>query len=227
MIPPRLFLLQALRSVVNRLESRWFGFASLIERHARRQPDFYFVQIGANDGMTVDPIREYVLRYGWKGILIEPQKKYFEQLQKNYAGRSGLHFENVAIGEREETKQLFVVREDAEFGEWRGLIATFKPQVHFAEGDERLATENVQCVTLASVVAKHALPHIDLLQIDTEGYDYEILKSIDFAAVSPRVIHYEHRHLTFHEQFALKVMLKSHHYVVIEDGDDTVAQRFD
>jgi FkbM family methyltransferase len=225
MKPPLYSLIQLVRGAAGRLERRWFGFKAVMERRAR-QRDFYFVQIGANDGITVDPIREYVLRYGWKGVLVEPQKKYFQQLQQNYAGRAGLHFENVAIGEREETKQLFVVRDDVEFPEWRGLIATFKPQVHFAEDDARLTTEDVRCVTLASLVAKHALPHIDLLQIDTEGYDYEILQSVDFTAVRPRIIHYEHKHLTFHEQFTLKVRLKSHGYLVTEDGTDTVAQLF-
>lgn len=226
MIPLLLRLTHLARGAVNRTERRWYGFKPVIERRLRQQKDFYFVQVGANDGMTVDPIREYVLRHGWKGVLVEPQKKYFEQLQKNYAGQPGLHFENVAIAAREETKQLFVVRPDVGFPEWGGLIATFKPGVHFDEGDPRLTTEDVRCVTLTSIVTKYSLPRVDLLQIDTEGYDYEIIQSIDFSAIRPGVIHYEHKHLTCHEQFNLKVLLKSHGYSVVEDGEDTTAQHF-
>jgi hypothetical protein len=33
---------------------------------------------------------------------------------------------------------------------------------------------------------------VDLLQVDTEGYDYEIIKMIDFDWYKPNIIHFEH-----------------------------------
>jgi FkbM family methyltransferase len=223
---PLLKLLQGFRSVIGRIERLWFGFTAVMARETRRPGDFYFVQIGANDGLTVDPIREYILQHRWRGILVEPQKKFFAALQRNYAGVPGLHFENVAISDRAENKQLFVPGGDnPDAPEWGGLAATFKPRAHSSGEDLNFAQEEVACVTLESVVRKHGLPRIDLLQVDTEGYDYEIIKSVNFAAMAPRIIHYEHRHVTAEEQFNLKLLLKSHGYAVVEDGYDTVAQR--
>jgi hypothetical protein len=57
-----------------------------------------FIQVGANDGRYGDPLRRYVLKYPWKGILVEPQPEVYEALKLNYAGlEDRLFFENVAI----------------------------------------------------------------------------------------------------------------------------------
>jgi len=46
-------------------------FELLIDRlHALKGEEFYFVQIGANDGKTDDPIREYIEKYHLKGLLV-------------------------------------------------------------------------------------------------------------------------------------------------------------
>ena len=58
---------------------------------------FRFVQVGANDGKTNDPLYHYVKKYNLKGILVEPQKDVFEELKKTYEGVPGLIFENAAI----------------------------------------------------------------------------------------------------------------------------------
>ena len=76
----------------------------------RRQDSIFFVQIGAHDGRTLDPISPYVREFGWKGLLIEPQPNVFAQLQVNYADRPDLILENVAIGEKEGTLRLHCFR---------------------------------------------------------------------------------------------------------------------
>ena len=34
---------------------------------------FTFIQVGAFDGVTKDPLQKYINRCGWRGVLIEPQ----------------------------------------------------------------------------------------------------------------------------------------------------------
>ncbi len=72
-------------------------------------PEFFFIQIGANDGMTMDPIRSYILKYKWRGILIEPQPNIFRALMANYDGEQQLIFENVAISPEDGVVSLFAV----------------------------------------------------------------------------------------------------------------------
>ena len=69
--------------------------------------DFFFVQIGAFDGVTADPIYELVQSRNWRGVLVEPQIEAFERLQENYAGQDGLQFFNVAICDHDGEIDLF------------------------------------------------------------------------------------------------------------------------
>ena len=34
-----------------------------------------FIQVGGFDGITTDPLYKYITRYGWRGVLLEPQSR--------------------------------------------------------------------------------------------------------------------------------------------------------
>jgi len=36
-------------------------------------PEFSFIQVGAFDGITRDPLRKYISKCGWRGVVVEPQ----------------------------------------------------------------------------------------------------------------------------------------------------------
>jgi len=67
------------------------------------RPGFFFVNIGANDGVVADPTYPFIERYGWKGIAVEPVPYVFEQLQRNYAHLDGVILENAAVSDRQES----------------------------------------------------------------------------------------------------------------------------
>ena len=69
------------------------SFNELARAYAKGIEDFFFIQVGANDGRNGDPIFSLVTELGWKGILLEPQKLVFENLLRNYAGYDNLFFE--------------------------------------------------------------------------------------------------------------------------------------
>ena len=50
---------------------------------------------------------------------------------------------------------------------------------------------DVPCLTFDSLVSKHGVTAVDLVQMDTEGYDFEIVKLIDLDRLRPRLIMYE------------------------------------
>ena len=49
----------------------------------------------------------------------------------------------------------------------------------------------VPSLTFESLCRKHGIGELDLLLIDAEGYDYEIIKGIDFERHRPRLLIYE------------------------------------
>ena len=46
--------------------------------------DFFFIQIGANNGKRFDPIYNIVKTLKLKGLALEPIKEYYDELVENY-----------------------------------------------------------------------------------------------------------------------------------------------
>ena len=82
--------------------------------------------------------------------------------------------------------------------------------------------ESVHCWTFHQLLERHRLDHVDLLQIDAEGYDYEILRTIDFSRLRPRFINYE-RVLLHEDEPACRAMLTDAGYVLFDWSVDTLA----
>ncbi|MBC7367684.1 MAG: FkbM family methyltransferase [Undibacterium sp.] len=201
-------------------------FETLIDHHARRTPDFFFIQIGAHNGDMDDPIHRWAVQHRWRGILVEPQPGPFAQLKAGYAELGDrLVFENIAIDRAERTRPLYRVDPRwASTPEQTGL-ASFFPDRALATyaALNRLVSEPVQCLPFPRLLARHRVTKIDLLQIDTEGFDFEIIKMLDFAQCPPAIIHFEHRHLSRTEYAACLRLLSAHGYWHIEKEFDVAS----
>src|SRR5579864_2855167 len=44
--------------------------------------EFTFIQVGAFDGVSTDPLRKYIQTCGWRGVLVEPQPGPAAQLRE-------------------------------------------------------------------------------------------------------------------------------------------------
>jgi hypothetical protein len=81
-----------------------------------------------------------------------------------------------------------------QLSDWAQGIGSIRRHHHVLAGvpAEVMLMETVPCVTLEELLTQHAVDAVDLLQIDTEGYDAEILRMIDFDVCKPAIIHFEH-----------------------------------
>ena len=82
----------------------------VVEDWIRRRDNsssFTFVQIGAHDGLHYDPVRGFVQKYHWRGVLVEPQLAIYKRLIENYRNEPQLIFENAAIAEQDGTATLY------------------------------------------------------------------------------------------------------------------------
>jgi FkbM family methyltransferase len=159
-----------------------------------------FLQVGAFDGVSCDPLREFVEKYNWQGILVEPQPTAFQQLVANYEAQSGLIFRNCAVAKERGQLELFTVTGD-HLPTWCGGLAGFSRESiekhePFAPGiSECIVSMNVPTVPFSDLLSE--LPTaLDLLQIDTEGFDTQLLEMFPFAQCQPSIIHFERKHLT-------------------------------
>ncbi len=208
----------------------WPSLRKVLNYCAATIPDLFFVQIGANDGVIYDPLYHYVRRYRWPGLLVEPARCCFARLQENYRAHPNLILENAAISDREEQRALFRIREDCDYlPEWCAGLGSFHREVvlshRWAIPDlERYVVEEiVHCVTLSSLLRKHAVTRVDILSIDTEGHDHEILRQVDFESVRPRVLLYEHEYIRRVERKRCEAMLAGRGYALSRRLGDTLA----
>jgi FkbM family methyltransferase len=192
-----------------------------------------FVQIGSNDGKKNDPFYSYIRKNNWKGILVEPDPANFKKLLNNYRQADGLIFENIGIGP-EAGDMLFYRLNNITEQEpgWYDQIGSFdrgtfiKNISYGKELDKRITTGLLPVITFDELLKKNKFRNIDLLHTDTEGFDYKILRSINFAEHNIRLVFFEGEWMT---QFELKEIiqyLKKFNYRIFQCGIDYAAVKF-
>lgn len=191
-----------------------------------------FVQIGANDGMMDDPMRNLILQHGLTGLLVEPLPDLFARRRANYGSQAGLSFEQCAIGDAEGEATIYRVRADADVPDWLHGVASFNPRHIDRFNLGKRATDIVEPVTvrittLPTLVKTHGMENFDLLQIYTEGMDCRIVSWAIEANLRPAIIHYEHCHASPEERAECKTLLAGAGYRFIDAGTNTLAMRDD
>jgi FkbM family methyltransferase len=201
-----------------------------------------FVQIGAMDGRSFDPLHDAIIRLGWHGLLVEPVPEHFAELVRTYAGVAGLRFANVAIGETVGMATMHTVERAsiARYGlpAWMLGISSFsadhlRAQADFLDrerfGDimQYVTTVEVPTVPLDALLREHDLADADVLQIDAEGFDYRILRQWDFGHACPAIVNIEFARLGERDRKATTDLLLGRGYFVALEGLDLLALRAD
>jgi hypothetical protein len=97
--------------------------------------ELQFLQVGAADGVSNDPLHDSILKHRLRGVLVEPLPDQFQRLERAYSGVDGLHFVNCAIAAVDGTLPLYRVRPGA----------PLPPEVHhLASFDRRNLTASKQ-----------------------------------------------------------------------------------
>jgi FkbM family methyltransferase len=185
----------------------------------RNLSNFFVIQVGANNGLSNDVIHECVVKFRLKGILVEPQAASFRELATTYRTCDGLILENVALSHENGAQALYTIKKDLAFLQYANQAASFDYQHvkkelkrHLRNGasagvvrsfkalrltvDDCIEAETVKTCTFQSLLEKHGVSSYDFLQIDAEGFDYEVIKMAMIDKFRPLVVNYEHEHLT-------------------------------
>lgn len=192
----------------------------------KKAEDFFFIQIGAHDGVHYDPIRALIKKFHWRGILVEPQPQVFKRLIENYKDEPQLIFENAAIAPHDGQTTLYVFKEGSNLPDHASMLASFNRNVLVSNGHNykgEIMELPVKALSLKSLLAQHRVQKIDLLQIDTEGYDFEIIKMLESSEIKPTILHFESGFLTEDQMNHCSELFKKWGYRAITIGIDTLA----
>lgn len=179
--------------------------------------DVSIVVIGAMDGVSFDELSGYIAMYGWSGLFIEPIEYQFNKLVKYYSQlnyKPNNSYENCAVSSYNgEIEMLVINREAIDNGSihpcFGGMSACCPLKNGLkSEGDAETVRKfgeriKAPCKTLETVLNKHKINHIDILQCDAEGHDWIILKQLDLSIYRPKLIRSEWINLTETEQTEL------------------------
>lgn len=231
------------KRLTNRMSLRWkpvnASILNRIEQYCQKNPSIVFIQIGANTGH--DQFEALRKRYGWKGVMVEPQQDVFVKLLESNRDFPGIQFENAAISTASGPRALYKL--SFTNAEWATNLASFDKNVitrHIRNGwvdecaredgivppktlEEYLTVEEVQCLEFRDLLTRHAISEIDLVIIDTEGYDFEIVRQLDFKTTPPKLIVFEHKHLSRRDYKRCVQFLRKLTYELYSDGPDTLA----
>lgn len=206
-----------------------FDVGAVIAAYTAGRGECFIVQIGAHTGDMNDPVEKAIRTFGLKAILVEPQRRQFDALTAHYADQPQVILERAAIAHEPGDAALYKVR--PAFWAEHGFPAEAATQISSLNREQigavveifggarlrkdeaaYLDSEMVPAHTLASLLAKHGASRIDLLQIDAEGFDFEIIKMIAWDTGAPAMINYETLNLSVEDRQAAWALLRDKGY---------------
>lgn len=202
--------------------------ASVWINHIFDNDPIQIVQIGSNDGKTKDPLFDLIQKNAlWKVLFVEPVPYLFKRLKANYGHDSRFTFERLAVNDG--SRQVFYsVNEEAkndlpDLPVWYDQLNSFDKNniLKHLDGILKPYIEEMEIegIRLQELLNRNGIQNLDLLHIDTEGYDWKILSQLNIRKYKPTIILYEHRHITIEERRASLNFLKRKYRIYNIGGD--------
>ena len=135
----------------------------------------FFIELGAYDGLFQSNTAFFEKTRNWKGILIEPSFKSYQQCKNNRQNSLCLNYACVSNDYNEE----FVYGDFEESNPMSSI------------NSERLSKQllvKVKAITLENILNKFGNNNIDFLSLDTEGYELNVLKGLNLNKYRPNYI---------------------------------------
>lgn len=218
----------------------------ILDNFSRINSPITFLQIGANDGFNGDPIHKFIKRYNWKGVMLEPQPDVYQKyLTKIHSKRPDIKTVNAALDLTDGTRTIYRLAISNE--RWANGLSSFDKQqllskvknrrflkhvkregVSLPSNDEDLIVQHtIETISPESLLKKFGDQRINLVAIDTEGYDFEIIKMLDLKRINPDLILYEDENLDEETAKACKKYLHDHRYKTTTIRKDVIASKID
>ena len=155
-------------------------YAADLKLKIKLDPKVIF-DVGGNVGQTVSFYKNI---YPSSSVYsFEPIPKTFEQLQKHCESIPDVASFNIAFGERKDSMKIKVVKDPTSV--LNSLSNDFQDSLE--QNPYSYDTVTIHVETLDEFVADHKIGNIDLLKIDTEGYEVSVLKGAEKLLASGKV----------------------------------------
>jgi FkbM family methyltransferase len=159
--------------------------------------DGTFVDIGANDGVSISNTLHLEREFGWSGLAIEPLPSIYEKLTQ----ARKCHTLNACVSDK--AGQALFTEVVGGVNMYSGLSGKMDRRhrrridrsIH-RSGRGSVREIQVECVRWADALARFSIREVDFLSLDTEGGELDILRTINFDSTPVRVISVENNYYT-------------------------------
>lgn len=196
------------------------------------------LEVGGMDGKTFDPLYHNISSK-WDVTILEPIPVQFRKLLNNYKNKKNITLINKALNYTNDNTKMFTIEENSlnnnKVPTWANGISSFyndrnslgenywngRGKVHLKNGlsfdtvKKYIKEVDVKCTTIDEL----NFNKIDILQSDTEGFDYNILKIV-LDKFKPYIIMFEWNNLPSEELTKTKKLLID--YTVKFDKQDAL-----
>jgi FkbM family methyltransferase len=214
-------------------------FQNKLQSYCDQDPNI--IQIGGNDGILDDPIYPYVCKYKLKLHVVEPIKKYYDELVINYKNCNNVITYNCAI--TTVTGKTSINYIDCTNSKWawlKGCSSMYNTKnvlsgymgktldipitddlKHYIKNNT--SCFSVECFTWIDFLSLTKLNKIDIIVTDTEGEDFNIFNQIDFKITHPKLYYSEFYSLSKDEKHQMITKLNELNYICMTDGYNILA----
>jgi FkbM family methyltransferase len=150
----------------------------ILRRVFRDKTDGFYIDIGAMDPV-VDSVTKFFYDQGWSGINVEPNEWFYSKLLEERPRDINL---NLAVGEREEDKEMFLFEHigNSTFDE--------TSRDRYVDQGFEAKPKRVRITTLAAICRDYVRREIDFLKIDCEGWEKFVIHGADWDRFRPIVL---------------------------------------
>nr|WP_131110243.1 hypothetical protein [Sulfuricystis thermophila] len=163
------------------------------------------------------------------GLVNDPFFEFFEVLKLNYRNYPEVLPIRIAVHQPLLDAPIYRVKQESVYKypplSSRHRFFLFRPSQKsrycargYLRGDGAMPTS-----PLMEVVTEFQMPNALLLQIDTEGFDADVIKMIDFTRLSPLLIKFESKNLPPIRKQETYPLLQLNGYRLYEEGADSIA----
>lgn len=185
-----------------------------------------YIIIGAFDLISHDNIYQKLLEEDdYKIIFVEPIPLYYNKLINNCSRLKGqCFFENTAISNKLEIIDIEYVREDylpfyaSYIDGCSSIVENGEPINIYLKKVNKIHRNSIkiQTISFEYLVNKYNLDSIDYLQIDTEGYDERIVRSIDLNKYKIKKLKFEHHYINDNFYSEMKELYPNYKSKILE-----------
>lgn len=193
-----------IKALAKRVLRRKYFSLNQLDRKLEKYVDYnngYFVELGANDGVTQSNSLYFEKHRNWRGLLVEPAPQNFLKCRQNRSSRDSIYC--AACVSFEYDQEFVRIAYSNLMSTPVSLESDIKdPRAHAKLGDQFLGSGETVfefgavARTLNSLLLDSNAPKlIDFLSLDVEGAELEVLKGVDHQAFRFKYILVECRDL--------------------------------